>query len=143
MKRNFIINTHKYFNWFIKDGVDIPNKLFQAIDEAEYRIRTAYDTDIEEYTIVSHTQYGDDWHHVVIAFKNIEDDGDVSYVKHTFRIRFRKYSKVPQIDALSFTWGDYAWGDTLPETSFSSSDDKQTAWDMLNAINKYFNHSMW
>ena len=144
--RNFILNTHKYFNWFAKDGVELPNKVFQAIDEAEYSIRGTYDDDVEEYTIMSHKQYGDDgndWHYVVIAFKNIESDGEISYYKHTFHLRFSKHHKVPQVDALSFTWGNEYWGDTLPGTSSSSEEEKQTAWEIMSAINKYFRHSHW
>lgn len=141
MKRNFIINMHRYFDWYAKEGVDVSNALFQTIDQAEYYVRNAYDTDREQYTIMEHTE-ANGWHHIVIAFKCIDDAGDVSYNKHSFHVRFKKYNRVPQVEAIAFSWNNEYWGDTSWNEG-SSKDDLDTAWEMLSHINKYFNHSEW
>ena len=142
MKRTFVFNDHRYINWYAKKGINLPNKVWQAINEAEYCTRSAYDTDKEEHTVVFHVQT-DNWHTVVIASKYIETDGTVSYVRHKYCMRFNSSSTIPQIEAFSYVWGNDYWGDTLPDFSCSSDDDRNTAWEIMKAVNKYFRHSDW
>lgn len=148
MKRYFLKSTNRFFKWYCKNGVNVPCVVLDALNEAEFLVRNPYDDDLEEYTIMEVNKAGnseDGWWNVVIAFKATDTEGRACYNRHSFHMRFNNVclnGKRPQLKDIAYDWNHEWWGDTSLNDG-SSPGDICTAFEMMKAVNKYFNHINW
>lgn len=148
MKRYFLQKNHRFFKWYCRNGLNVPCVLLDALDQVEYFVRSPFDDDIEEYTVMSINHFGetaDSWYNVIVVLKAIDKEGRASYNWHSFHFRFNNIclnGERPKVDALAFNYNHEYWGDTSLNDG-SSPGDICTAWDMMKAVNKYFNHINW